>query len=68
MTVPPIRYCDECQWWQDRPQPTSTAKHGHRCDRGHKPRWSNPRFPDDREYGWRKRCPDFKGQKPEVTR
>lgn len=50
----PARHCDECQHWHGL-----VGIPGERCDKGHVPRFYQPRGPMDQDWGWKRRCEDF---------
>jgi len=49
------RHCDECRYWQN---PKSVKHSG--CDKGHRPRFYVPKRPNDLDWGWKRRCEDFR--------
>ncbi len=57
--------CEECKFWKWVPWTSFDGlSHGwipvEGCGKGHHPRFYNPRHEGDAEWGWRRRCSDFK--------
>ena len=48
------RHCDECA------NHMSVLGNELACALDHKPRWYSPKGPMDFNYGWKRRCADFK--------
>lgn len=50
------RHCDECAHHR------AVIGNELACELDHKPRWYSPKGPLDLNYGWKRRCADFKEQ------
>lgn len=50
----PTRHCDECAHHR------AVIGNELACAYDHKPRWFSPKSPIDQNYGWKRRCEDFR--------
>ena len=57
----PAAQCWECDHHRDTGETLV-------CSKGHKPRFYAPRGNFDFEYGWKRRCKDFKSRFPDDKR
>lgn len=61
----PTRNCDMCAWgrWGTElllnPEPFA-VKYRFTCDKGHRPRYYQPKGPMDENYGYKRRCDDYR--------
>jgi len=58
------QHCDECKHFNDEDVPGARV-----CEKNHKPRWYSPKGTLDQNYGWKRKCDDFRptGHNAEVT-
>lgn len=67
---PPVRYCDQCAWgrWESAGMITNPEPYwlGYKlvCDKGHKPRYYQPKSPVDDNWGYKLRCYDYREEMP----
>lgn len=47
------RHCDECHWF-------ARESYEHVCRKQHYPRFYKPKHPRDMDWGWKRKCEDFK--------
>jgi hypothetical protein len=50
------RNCADCDHFRF----VGTLQDACECSKGHRPRFYNPRSPNDPDWGWKRRCDDFK--------
>lgn len=61
------KHCDDCKFQGDLGHPVipgdDYTNYVKECGKGHKPRFYKPKGPTDYEYGFKRRCADFKADK-----
>ena len=56
-------HCDECRFFN--PWRAAIPAPSNLCQNGHRPRFYLPRNPLDQDYGWKRKCPDYKAKEDE---
>lgn len=55
-----MRHCDECRHQRLPNIPSVNITRAARCAKGHAPTFRKPRYPDDRDWGWKRNCDDYR--------